>query len=215
VLGIGADDAALGSAQRSTRLVRIPSALAADLALLTDALDVGDIASTVSLLSSDVAAAVSSYAGLSLRLHPPGGAVELTTLDDVAQTDRIVTSLRLPVTPATTGSAVVIVLYATTRGAFVDLAADLAWLTRRTPGDVSLDEDLGGRLHAHPVTSLRSGSSIDQAIGALLGRGHTPEEALVELEALAARAGSDRHAAALVLLAALPTTAADAARDVD
>jgi hypothetical protein len=208
VLGIGADDVALGSAQRSTRLVRIPSGLAADLALLTDALDVGDIASTVSLLTSDVAAAVSSYAGLSLRLRLSDSDVELTTLDDVEVIDRIVTSIRLPVSPATTRPSVVIVLYATRRGAFVDLAADLAWLTDRTLGDVSLDEDLGGRLHAHPVTSLRSVSSIDQAMGVLVGRGHTPEEALVELEALAARDGSDRHAAALVILAALPPAAA-------
>jgi hypothetical protein len=212
VLGIGADDAALGSAQRSTRLVRIPSALTADLALLTDALDVSsvDVASTVSLLMSDVAAAVSSYAGLSLRLHRPVGDVELTTLDDVEVIARIVTSLRLPVTPTTAGPAVVIVLYATRLGAFVDLAADLAWLTDRTLGDVSLDEDLGVRLHAHPVTSLRSLSSIDQAIGVLVGRGHTPEEALVELEALAARDGNDRRAAALVILATLPSTVADA-----
>ncbi len=188
--------------------MRIPSALAADLALLTDALDVGtvDIASTVSLLTSDVAAAVSSYAGLSLRLSLSSGDVELTTLDDVDVVARILTSLRVPVTPATTGPSVVIVLYATRLGAFVDVAADLAWLTDRTLGDVGLDTDLGARIHAHPVTSLRSLSSVDQAIGVLVGRGHTAEEALVELEALAARAGSDRYAAALVTLAPLPPT---------
>jgi hypothetical protein len=188
--------------------VRIPTALAADLALLTDAFDVGtaDVASTVSLLTSDVAAAVSSYAGLSLRLRLPDGHVELTTLDDVDVIARIVTSLRIPVTSVPTGPSVVIVLYATTRGAFVDLAADLAWLTDRTLGEVGLDSDLGRCIHAHPLVSLRSVSSTDQAIGVLVGQGRTPEEALVELEALAA--GSDRHTAALSILAALPPTGA-------
>jgi hypothetical protein len=188
--------------------VRIPSALAADLALLSDAFDVGtvDIASTVSLLTSDVAAAVASYAGLSLRLRVPDGDVELTTLDDVEVITRIVTSLRIPVTPTPSGPSVVIVLYATRLGAFVDLAADVAWLTDLALEDVGLDVDLGVRVHPGPATSLRSLSSIDQAIGVLVGRGHTPEEALVELETIAARAGGDRHAASLVILAALPPT---------
>ena len=214
--GIGADDVAPGNAQRSTSLVRIPSALAADLALLTDALDVGavDIASTVSLLSTDVAAAVSSYVGLSVRVGSHGNLVDLTTLDDPAVIARIVTSLRIPVRSG--GPApdppVVIVLYATVPGAFVDLAADLAWLTELALEDVGLDRDLGPPC-PDPANSLRSLSSIDQAIGVLVGRGHTPEEALVELETLTAGAGGDRHAAALALLEALPPWGAGAAPD--
>jgi hypothetical protein len=208
VLGIGADDVALGSVQRSTRLVRIPSALAADLALMTDALDGGgvDIAATLSLLGADVAASIASYVGLSVRLSAADFHAEVTTLDDPGAIARIVTSLRVPVaeSSATSGSSVLIVLYAAMPGAFVDLAADLAWLTGRELDDVGLDLDLGPRIHAHASTSLRSLSSIDQALGMLLGQGHTPEEALVELEALATCAGGDRHAAALLLLATLP-----------
>jgi len=187
--------------------VTIPSALAADLALLTDALDTGavDIASTFSLLSSDVAAAVSSYVGLSVRVHSLGGLAELTTLDDPAVIARVVTSLRIPVPEATraSGPSVVIVLYSTLPGAFVDLAADLAWLTDVALADVGLDLDLDPRARSGVATPLSSLSSIDQAIGVLVGRGHTPEETLVELETLAARFGGDRHAAALEILDAL------------
>jgi len=189
--------------------VTIPSALAADLALLTDALDTGsaDIASTFSLLSSDVAAAVSSYAGLSVRIHSLGGLAELTTLDDPAVIAGVVTSLRIPVPVASQvpGPSVVIVLYATLAGAFVDLAADLAWLTDVALADVGLDLDLDldPRARSGVATPLSSLSSIDQAIGVLVGRGHTPEETLVELETLAARFGGDRHAAALEILDAL------------
>ena len=189
----------------------IPSALAADLALLTDALDTGsaDIASTFSLLSSDVAAAVSSYAGLSVRIHSLGGLAELTTLDDPAVIAGVVTSLRIPVPVASQvpGPSVVIVLYATLAGAFVDLAADLAWLTDVALADVGLDLDLDldldPRARSGVATPISSLSSIDQAIGVLVGRGHTPEETLVELETLAARFGGDRHAAALEILDAL------------
>ena len=187
----------------------IPSALAADLALLTDALDTGsaDIASTFSLLSSDVAAAVSSYAGLSVRIHSLGGLAELTTLDDPAVIAGVVTSLRIPVPVASQvpGPSVVIVLYATLAGAFVDLAADLAWLTDVALADVGLDLDLDldPRARSGVATPISSLSSIDQAMGVLVGRGHTPEEALVELATLAARFGGDRHAAALEILDAL------------
>jgi hypothetical protein len=199
--------------------VRIPTALAADLALLTDALDVGavDIASSVTLLTSDVAAAVWSYAGLSVRLSSPAGHAELTTVVDEDTIARIVTSLRIPVPTGspTSDASALIVLYATLPGAFVDLAADLAWLTGRPLGDVGLDIDLGARIHAHPATSLRSLSSINQAVGVLVGRGRTPEESVVELDALADEAGTDRCAAALALLAALPPTGARSPVDAD
>lgn len=192
--------------------MRIPSALAADLALLTDALDVGaaDLATTFSLLDSDVAAAVTSYAGLSVSVVSADTHAELTTLGDPHVVARIVTSLRIPVPAAapTPGASVVIVLYATVPGAFVDLAADLAWLTDLPLDGVGLDVDLDVRVDAHPAMSLRSRSTIDQAIGVLVGRGHTPEEALVELEALAAGHAGDRHAASVEILAVLPPTRA-------
>ena len=193
--------------------MRMPSGLVADLALLTDALDGVDVATTLTLLASDVATAVSSYAGLSLRLCSAARHVELTTLTDEVAVQRIVTSLRIPVPQPTAGPAVVIVLYATTPGAFVDMAADLAWLTGRALDDVGLDRDLGNALHAHPATSLRDGSTVDQAVGVLVSRGRTPEEASADLDDLALGSGSDRYAAARQLLAGLPESDADVTSD--
>jgi hypothetical protein len=195
--------------------VRIPSALAADLGLLTDALDGVDVAATLTLLTSDVAAAVSSYVGLSLRLSSGGDQVELTTLADEETVARVVTSLRVPVSrqePAP-GESVMIVLYATTPGAFVDLAADLAWLTGRELAGVGLDLDLGLALHARASTSLRSGSTVNQALGVLLGRGLSPDEASDELDALALVSGVDRYSAARALLATLQDAGDDVTSD--
>jgi hypothetical protein len=193
--------------------VRISSNLVSDFALLTDTLDIDDVdlVSTFSLLTSDVAAAVSSYLGMSIRVRLPDGHLELTTLPDEDTTARIVTSLRIPAAVGTppAGPSVVIVLFAEVPGAFVDLAADLAWLTGRDLGDVSLDADLGDYVQVQPATSVRTRSSIDQAVGVLIGRGNTAEAALVELDALASLAGTDCYAAALELLDALPQTSAD------
>lgn len=190
--------------------MRIPPALAADLALLTDALDADgvDIASTVSLLTSAVTSAVSSYHGLSVWVSSPDGHLEMTTLPDQDATARSVTSLRIPVATGTppAGPSVMIVLYAGLPGAFVDLAADLAWLTGRALDDIGLDADLGDRAHAHPATSLGAQSSINQALGVLVAGGLPPEAALADLDARASPAVTDRHGAALALLDALPPT---------
>ena len=199
--------------------MRIPPALAADLALLTQALDIDDVdvTSTLALLTTDVAAAVASYVGLTVRVGSVGSHAELTTLDDTAEAARIVTSLRLPLSGRTGTSDpwVLIVLYASALGAFVDMAADLAWLTRRQLGEIGLDLDLGEGIQAHPATSLRSRSTVDQAIGVLVARGRTPEQATTELDSLAHGAGSDRLAAAVALLAVLPGPGADVTYDDD
>jgi hypothetical protein len=210
VPGLGADDAALGNAQRRTNLVRIPSDLAADLALLTDALDVPDtdIAATLAALMSDAAAAVSSYVGLSVRVCSRHSHVELTTLES-SQRSSITTSLRIPLQTEAALQAdtarFVLILYAATAGALVDLAADLTWLTGRSTDELCLDDDIAGKFHLHPPESLRSQSAINQAIGALIGQGRTPDQARMELDVRAADSGMKVHAAAVGLLASLPT----------
>jgi hypothetical protein len=221
VLGTGADDATLGSVQRSTRHVRIPSGLAADLALLTDALDdpAIDIAATLAALMTAAATAVPSYVGLSMRARSPGAHVELTTVDD-DDIGRITTSLRIPLLsgpPSTRAEieSVVLVLYAATAGAFVDLAADLAWLTRRSLAEIPVDDDVSGGIHLHPPEPLRAQSAVNQAIGVLIGEGRTPDDARAELGARATLAGVPRHTAAATLLASLPSASptADAQHD--
>ena len=189
--------------------MRIPSSLAADLALLTDALDVPatDIEATVAALMSDAAAAVSSYVGLSVHVCSSHSQLELTTLES-GQLASIRTSLRVPLmtrppSPPDDSVRFVLVLYAAKVGALIDLAADLAWLTGHSPDELRLDEDIAEGVHLHPAESLRAQSAINQAIGVLIGQGRTPHQAHAELDLQATEAGLPRHAAAEAMLAAL------------
>ena len=194
----------------------IPTALAADLGLLTDALDLpgSDVAATLEALASDAATAIPSYLGLSVRVRTQDSHVELTTLahhDDLAA---ITTSIRVPLSDPTSSvgddAPLVLILYAQSAGAFVDLAADLAWLTGRPLKGVRLDEDLSGPSPYAATRSLRHQSSIDQAIGVLIGAGRTPEQARTELTARATAAGVEVVSAAHAVLASIapspPTT---------
>ena len=54
-------------------------------------------------------------------------------------------------------------------GTFVDLAADLAWLTARPLSDLVLDRHLPPPAERGAATSLFEASVINQAIGALIG----------------------------------------------
>jgi hypothetical protein len=190
--------------------VRIPPALVADLGLLTDALDQPgtDVAATLAALASDAAASVNSYLGLTVRMRAAGADVEVTTLLDQADAARVRSSLRIPLGAPDSpegrqGDRIDLVLFAATPGAFVDLAADLAWLTGRPMDDARLDHDVAGPFDLDPSRSLRARSSIDQALGVLIGGGLTSEQASSELDALAARDGVLRHQAAHAVLAAL------------
>jgi hypothetical protein len=209
-LGLAADDVVLGSAWRSTSPVKIHAALAADLALLTEALDLptADVATSLSLLMAQAAVAVPSYAGLTLRMSVDGTVTEVSTLDGTGSDGSIATSLRFrlpgsaPAVRATemAAPAVDIVLYAATPGAFVDLAADLAWLTARSLDMFVLDAD-----HAHPgaapgALSVSALSIVNQALGVLIGEGRSAEDASDELTLRADASGVARqHAAAQIL----------------
>lgn len=120
--------------------------------------------------------------------------------------DDIRTSLQVVLPGVGDGLTVAVNLYAGTPGAFVDLAADLAWLTTRPLSDFVLDEHLTVPPPSNTGTQLQAASIINQAIGVLIGRGHTPEEANGQLDAQAARAGTDRHGAAQLVLATLTAT---------
>ena len=202
---------ALGSAQRNTLLMdETTPALAATLALLTAALDDpgADVAASMAAFAAEAHAAIGSYLGLTVSISAgAGAAVTFTTLADSEQTSAICASLRmlLPDVASTgaDGVGAALILYAGRSGAFVDLAADLAWLTGRELTDFVLDQQL--QLPAQPdgTLALLTASLIDQAIGVLMGRGYTPDQARRELDADAARANTDRAGAAARILAAL------------
>lgn len=78
--------------------------------------------------------------------------------------------------------------YASKAGAFVDLAADLAGILSLAPGLLILD----GHLTIPDQDSdmgLGSISLVNQAIGVLIDRGCSPEDAFGELQQLSRRAG--------------------------
>jgi hypothetical protein len=74
-------------------------------------------------------------------------------------------------------------------------------LTARPLSDFVLDQHLPIPAERGAVTSLFEASVINQAIGALIGQGYTPEQAERHLIAEGADAGISRHAVGLRILA--------------
>lgn len=190
--------------------MKISAALTAELDQLTQALDLPgtDVAETLTRLAADAQTAVESYLGLSVAITANWSQFEVTILDDVTQPHQIRTSLLVPLSPATidgsteTGSTALI-LYAARPGAFVDLAADLAWITGRSLADFRLDEH---RILPPGFTNssrLSAASAVNQALGVLIGRGSTPEQAERDLYARAVAGGTDLLGAATLTLTTL------------
>jgi hypothetical protein len=186
--------------------VALTAALAAALAALTAALDEPgtDILDTVLQLAISARLAVPSYLGLSVIVTRDDPPTSFTTLEDDVDPGQIRASLRVALQGQhdddNTTPNVALILYAESAGAFVDLAVDLAWLTGRPLIDFARDQHLAAA-ESDPVMHLHAASLIDQSIGVLIGRGHTPEQAHRELDALAATTSTDRRAAADVILA--------------
>ena len=187
--------------------------LAVELEILTAALDQPgtDIAHTLRQLALDAAAAITTYLGLSVlvvRSDPP---FAFTSLADGVVAEDIRTSLRVELLSVGDGGdlTVAVNLYARTPGAFVDLAADLAWLTARPLSDFVLDQHLTVPTPMNTGTQLHAASVVNQAIGVLIGRGYTPDQAHRQLGTPAADAGTDRHTAAELILANLTAAPVD------
>ncbi|WP_017935330.1 lysylphosphatidylglycerol synthase transmembrane domain-containing protein [Nocardioides sp. Iso805N] len=205
----------------------ISPALSAELALLTQALDLPgvDVAETLTRLAADSRTAAGSYLGLSVAITADRTAFAFTVLDDGVRADHIRSSLLVPLTVApdengavdatTSPASLTLIFYAATPGAFIDLAADLAWLTGLALSDVRLDEHRTLPPSHTPSKHLRAMATINQALGVLIGQGATPDQAERDLAARAAEAGIDLPAVATLVLAALqPTGPAIARRPV-
>jgi hypothetical protein len=197
-----------GSAQRSTHLVKFTAPLAAELAALSAALDEpgSDLGLGLRQLAVAAASAVPSYLGLSVVVTQHDPAFTVTLLDDGESAGDIGASILLTWTSRANDddvAGVAFVLYARTPGAFVDLAADVSWLTGSLPTEFVLDAHLGFPAEPDTATPIAAASVINQAIGVLIGRGYTPEQAHRELDANAARDGTERVTAAQVILVGL------------
>ncbi len=173
--------------------------------MLTEALDLTDVgvSDTLTRLAADAQSAVESYLGLSVVIATRQTTFDLVVVNVDTRSEQITTSLLVPLAVAADGGEVSIglILYAAAAGAFIDLAADLAWITGRPPEDFVLDEHRS--LPTNSTTALADLSSINQALGVLIGRGATPEQAERELATRAATAGIELVAAATLILAAL------------
>jgi hypothetical protein len=187
--------------------VKVTAALAADLGILTAALDEPgtDVADSLRQLAADATAAVPTFLGLSVTVAGSDPLFTFTVFVEGAGTGDIRTSLRLALSGVgdVRLPTVVLVLYAGSPGTFVDLAADLAWLTVRPLSEFVLDQHLPGPAERCSATGLFEASVINQAVGALIAQGCTPEQAERHLTAEGADAGISRHAVGLRILARL------------
>jgi hypothetical protein len=168
-LGSSLMKVAPGSAHRSFH-VQISAALAADLDLLTQALDTAgpDTAETITKMAASARSAVESYLGLTVAINADGTQFHLAVLDDGTEADDIHTSLLIPLSPA--------------------IVAATAAVAHTAPPD------------ATATTPLRGQSTINQALGVLIGRGFKPADAERELYAQAATTGVDPEVAAAHVL---------------
>jgi hypothetical protein len=115
---------------------------------------------------------VPSYGGLSITFSAGGRRVTLTALEENVEPADIRSSLRMSLPPGVPdatdpAAATSLILLAATPGAFVDLAADLRWLTTvgssRGPGGLALDENLPVPQDPAAPSGLTMLSTINQA----------------------------------------------------
>ena len=188
--------------------MKFSAAMAANLDMLTAALDDPnmDVAASVRQLILLATAAAPSFIGLKVVMPHGNPPLTVNSLADVSKTQEINTSMQWSL-PGPGGSghalAVVITLYARSPGTFVDLAADLAWLTGRPPTDFSLDQHLPLAPESPHDDHLHPAADINQAIGVLIGRGYTPRQANRLLDTPAAHSRIDRYSAARAVLATI------------
>jgi hypothetical protein len=176
--------------------------ISAALAALTEALDDDqDLETTLHDFAIAAQLAVASYLGMTVTIIAGGHEISFTVREHQEAEQRIATSLLIPLTylaAAAPGSF--LVLYAATPGAFVDLAADLSYALHVEPDELTLDAHLTPANHHSGVTGLVDMSHINQAIGILIERGHTPHSASTELQHLASQAETTVRVAAHQLI---------------
>ena len=207
----------------------LPTALVNDIVELSTSVgqEPGSVRGPLSSLIGDLKLAVRSYCGLQLVLVDHDHAVTLSAYEHAVEVADAVTSLSLPLSalgPADPSSR--IVFYASTKGAFVDLAADLTYaLGLADPAGASDQAAAAADGHhgAHPthdahrqgiildadvplastvsgLDGLAERSTINRAVGVLLDDGHHPDDARRELSRQAGAAGTDSHSYAIRIL---------------
>ena len=161
----------------------------------------GTLALSLDTLVADLTAVSGSYHGLRLTMVLDGWPVTLTAFTSPDGVP-VATSLRVPLSLLGPGFAPAgrVVFYATSLGAFVDLAADLAYALGRTEG-LKLDDDLPPVSMVSGITGLSEYAVINRAVGVLIERGHHPDGAHDLLRRNATAGGLAPHVYAARLLA--------------
>ena len=140
-----------------------------------------ELEKSLTALTEAVKSAAPSYRGLALTLIIDKQPVSVTSAEP-GNTSDIATSLRLSLAWVPSLSAdSQITFYASVPGTFVDLAADLAFAL---DSDIRLDEDIPSVL-VSDLTGVGRLSSVNKAVGVLVGHGHTPDSARRELRHVA------------------------------
>jgi hypothetical protein len=141
-----------------------------------------DLEDSLTALTLSLRHAVPSYRGLALTLVIDEQPVSVTSAER-GDTSDITTSLCLSlawVPLLRTDSQ--IIFYASVPGSFVDMAADLA-VALGSEG-LRLDEDIPLAI-VSDLTGIARLSTINEAVGVLIGHGHTPDGAQRELRHIA------------------------------
>jgi hypothetical protein len=185
--------------------VDLPQGFASHLRDLIESIGLDDhVTRSLAALTTDVRTAVSSYLGLRLTVVLDGWPVTLTSFlmgDGLAPA----TSLRLVMSPtaAAFDAERQIVFYSSTPGAFVDLAADSAYLQGRSEPHgpaVAIDIDLPPITLVSGFTGLAEYVMINRAIGLLIDSGLLTDQARATLHRDAAVNGLPLHLHAAQLL---------------
>jgi hypothetical protein len=201
-----------------THLQPFSNSIGVDSNALDDALD-----ASLGAFTAAIEAAVPSYLGIQVTIRQSGHPVTLTRITPHLTAT---TSLRIPLTvlgPRFDPESRV-TLCAATAGAFVDLAADLSYALHlptspdrstdtggsdcddrrhgQVDGDrrVTLDADMPPCPSVSGVSGLSELSTINRAIGVLIGHGHHPHHAGDTLRRDASREGLELHSYAARLL---------------
>jgi hypothetical protein len=152
-----------------------------------------DLEASLGALTSAVKRAVPSYRGLGLILVIDEQPVTVTSAERGNASD-IATSLSLSLAwVPLLGPDSQITFYAAIPGTFVDLAADFAHALGSE--GLRLDVDIPSAL-VSDLTGVRRLSMINEAVGVLIGHGHTPDGAQRELRHMADTARISIHQAA-------------------
>jgi hypothetical protein len=141
-----------------------------------------ELEDSLTALTASLKHAVPSYRGLALTLVIDEQPVSVTSAER-GDTSDIATSLRFSLAwVPLLGRDSQITFYASVPGSFVDLAADFA-VALGSKG-LRLDEDIPLAL-VSDLTGVVRLSTVNEAVGVLIGHGHTPDGAQRELRNIA------------------------------